>query len=215
MNKLTDKINDYCLNKFNGELFEFLSADEVLDTKINYDVGLLNTLTPSGMPRHQLRLKIGCVMILLRTLDKDNGLSNGTRLVLTKVAKNLLRCRIINTNKYVFIPRILNDGGKLLPFRLRRCQYPVRLAFAITINKSQGQTFAKMGLYLPTPVFAHGQLYVALSRVGSKDRVTVFLRDKDGFKTDKTKNIVFTEALQNIQEPRTLLLPPRKKRRLL
>jgi ATP-dependent DNA helicase PIF1 len=209
---MTDEVNDYCLEIFNGDTLEFLSADEALETQIDYDIGLLNTLNPSGMPRHHLRLKINCVMILLRTLDKDNGLSNGTRLILINITKNLLKCKIVGTNKIVFIPRIFNISGKLLPFKLRRCQYPVRLAFAITINKSQGQTFQKLGIYLPTPVFAHGQLYVALSRVGSEDKVKVFLRDRDGEKTNKTNNIVYTEALRNTVYAQ---MPPLKKRRLI
>jgi ATP-dependent DNA helicase PIF1 len=52
-----------------------------------------------------------------------------------------------------------------MPFTLRRRQFPVRLAFAMTINKAQGQTLKMVGIFLPKPVFTHGQLYVAMSRI--------------------------------------------------
>ena len=42
----------------------------------------------------------------------------------------------------------------------------MRIAFAMTINKVQGQTLERVGIYLPEPCFTHGQLYVAASRVG-------------------------------------------------
>ncbi|XP_004531091.2 uncharacterized protein LOC101454283 [Ceratitis capitata] len=55
---------------------------------------------------------------------------------------------------------------KDVPIQLKRIQFPIRLAFAKTINKSQGQPMAVCGLDLRTPCFSHGQLYVACSRVG-------------------------------------------------
>ena len=65
------------------------------------------------------------------------------------------------------IPRIsLSPTDSPLPFKLRRRQFPIRLAFAITINKSKAQTHSRVGLYLPRPCFSHGQLYVAFSRCG-------------------------------------------------
>ncbi len=58
---------------------------------------------------------------------------------------------------------------------MKRRQFPVRLPFAMTIDKAQGQTFKKVGIYLPRPVFKHGQLYVALPRAGSPKDVSVFI----------------------------------------
>jgi ATP-dependent exoDNAse (exonuclease V) alpha subunit len=52
-------------------------------------------------------------------------------------------------------------------------QFPVLLAFAVTINKSQGQTFDRVGILLEEPVFSHGQLYVAFSRATSREGVKV------------------------------------------
>ena len=60
------------------------------------------------------------------------------------------------------------------PFMWRRRQFPVHLAFAMTVNKSQGQTFTgRVGLFLPEPVFGHGQFYVACSRTVSPDNMRV------------------------------------------
>ena len=68
----------------------------------------------------------------------------------------------------------------------------------MTINKSQSQTFDFVGLYLPRPVFTHGQLYVALSRVGAANRTKVFLGEGFllGFRgTSYTRNVVYNEVL--------------------
>ena len=103
----------------------------------------------------------------------------------------------------VFLPRIeLAPSDPDMPFTLRRRQFPLRLAFAMTINKSQGQTFAKVGIYLPGPVFTHGQLYVAFSRARSKTNVKVKILTTDNQgqlmpRSQKmfTRNLVYKEVL--------------------
>ncbi|UYV67890.1 hypothetical protein LAZ67_5002416 [Cordylochernes scorpioides] len=57
-------------------------------------------------------------------------------------------------------------------------EFPLRLAFPMTIYKAQGQTFARGGLLLQEPVFMHGQLFVAFSRVRIFDRIQVKLKHK-------------------------------------
>ena len=81
-------------------------------------------------------------------------------------------------------------------FEWKRLQFPVKLAFAMTINKSQGQTLEKVAVWLKEPCFGHGQLYVAASRVGSPDNIKFHVASVVGLPKFSTKNIVYDELLQ-------------------
>ena len=61
----------------------------------------------------------------------------------------------------------------------------------MTINKSQGQTLSYVAIYLKEPVFSHGQLYVAMSRVTSKSNLKIFTNCSN--ERYVTKNIVYSE----------------------
>jgi hypothetical protein len=77
--------------------------------------------------------------------------------------------------------------------KLKRRQFPIQLAFTMTINKAQGQTLTHIGINLRKPVFSHGQLYVALSCVTSCKHINVLL--PDDAPTFSTPNVVFPEVL--------------------
>ena len=158
----------------------------------NYPTEFLNSLEMTGMPPHTLALKVGCPVIVLRSLDAPRVV-NGTRCVVSQLMRNVLECRIAAgpyTGDVIAIPRIpVTSADRRMPFTLRRLQFPLSLCFAMTINKSQGQTLKSVGLYLETPVFSHGQLYVGMSRIGRPDQLTVQCRDST------TQNVVYTEVL--------------------
>ena len=137
--------------------------------------------------------------MLLRNLNQSIGLCNGTRLIVTSLGDMVIQATIMSgsfAGHSVLIPRIrLTLKNHKLPFVLERRQFPIRVCYAMTINKSQGQTLATVGIYLKTPVFTHGQLYVAISRVTSKKGLKILIEDDNGNYCDTTKNIVYREVL--------------------
>ena len=107
----------------------------------------------------------------------------------------------------VFIPRIvLSPSESKWPFVLKRRQFPVSVCFAMTINKSQGQSLKSVGLYLERPVFSHGQLYVAVSRVTSRNGLKILIAEKDNGDHFHTKNIVYKEIFNDLPKGNTYYL---------
>jgi ATP-dependent DNA helicase PIF1 len=162
----------------------------------------LNTINSYGIPNHKLRLKIGVHVMLLRNIDQNLGLCNGTRLVITKMGKYVLEGKVIagtNIGQKVYISRLsLPPSNKKLSVKFQRRQFSMAVSFAMTINKSQGQSLKHVGVYFPQPVFSHGQLYVALSRVTSKSGLKILVVDDEGEDSCVTSNIVYKEVFQNV-----------------
>ncbi|CAN1135598.1 ATP-dependent DNA helicase PIF1 [Linum perenne] len=169
--------------------------------ELQYPTEFLNGLSFNGMPEHQLRFKPYALVMLLRNLNPSAGLCNGTRILLTHLANNVV-CGLIIGGTFegtvAIIPRIVLDiTDPNWPFTLRRRQYPLRLCYAMTINKSQGQTLEHVGLYLPSPVFSHGQLYVAISRVRSANGIHIVIENDDALPSNSTRNIVYNEIFED------------------
>src|SRR5947207_78366 len=206
-----DIISEMVMDRLPGEIKIYPSVDFTDATEDThrqqpqvYSPEFLRSLKIPDIPPGELKLKVGVPIILLRNLNPSEGLCNGTRLIVCDLQSKVIDAEIItdtHIGKRVFIPRItLSPSENNLPFTLKRLQFPVRLAFSMTINRSQGQTLTKMGLYLPQPVFSHGQLYVALSRIISYQCIKVLIIPYDNYHQTncQTKNIVYSEIFQNI-----------------
>lgn len=206
---VVDEVNDFITAMVPGELREYLSADKIApcseqipDIEELYPVEFLNSIVVHNYPHHCLKLKVGVPVVLLRNLNQSQGLCNGTRLLITKLGDYVFEgtgLTSFSVGQSMCVPCIvLNATCPKWPFVMQRRQFPVRVCYAMTINKSQGQTLGRVGIYLRNPVFTHGQLYVAVSRVKSPVRLRVLIEEDDGSCSCMTKNFVYKEVLATV-----------------
>ena len=143
------------LNLFPGREQAFFSEDSVANDRpdegeLMYPVEHLNTINCSGLPLAKLRLKVGGPVMVLRNLYPAEGVCNGTRGIVKRMSPRVIEIELLSEEyrgKRIFIPRIIHTPSEAqLPFRLERRQFPLRVCFAMSINKSQGQSVKYVGL---------------------------------------------------------------------
>ncbi|XP_071723503.1 uncharacterized protein [Rutidosis leptorrhynchoides] len=189
---------------------DYLKRRSIL-TPLNDTVNIINSQILSLMPGDvQSYLSYDCLdtnysdyVMLLRNSDPSRGLCNGTHMIVKRCTRNVVEAIIVSGSKIgeiAHIPMIsLSVDNKKWPFVLKRRQFPLRLAYAMTINKSQGQTLKIVGLYLSDPVFSHGQLYVSLSRVDNPKGLKILICNADSqVLPGCTKNIIFKEVFKDL-----------------
>ena len=141
-------------------------------------VEFLQSIDVTGVLPHELHLKVGCVVMFIRNVNFDSGIVNGRKGIVRAISSRIVDVQIIGVGSpLVKIPRItfevkVGKHGMIL----HRQQFPLRVCYAMTMNKSQGQTLSRVGLDLRDDVFCHGQLYVALSRTTSCNNVVCLVK---------------------------------------
>lgn len=190
----------------NQRIKEYRARDRLLDDptgtqaqalSMDIDTGFQGG-DPSGLPPSLLQLKEGQPILLLCNINPAAGLCNGTWLIVRRLMESCIVATIAtgaHKGDNVYLPQIhmttVDAGSSALQFE--RTQFPIKPAFAITINKSQGQTLKHVGVYLSRPVFSHGHLYVALSRCTNPSNLKVYIKQGSlkGKQGTYTKNVVY------------------------
>ncbi|GFW14485.1 ATP-dependent DNA helicase [Trichonephila clavipes] len=163
----------------------------MIDEEVQYPIKFLNSIQTSDFQAHNLILKVGAPIILIRNIDALR-LCNGTRLIVKKLMQHVIQATVLTgcaKGEVVFIPRI-----PIIPpdiaIKFKRIQFSLKLCFAVAINKSQGRSLGIAGIDFQTPCFYHGQLYAACSSVG-KEKI-LFVHAPNG----TAKNVIYHIALR-------------------
>lgn len=177
-------LNDLISSKIPGSERVFLADDSIKEAELNqlnYPVELLSSLPGTvSLSDHKLYLKDGYIVTLLQNFQLTNCHVYGARYIVEKMTDNFLFFKTATgtqKDKRLILLRIPCDPGDDEPPKpgLIQAQFPVLICFAITTNKSQGQSFSAMiGIGLYYDCFAHGQLYIAISRITHPSNISVF-----------------------------------------
>ena len=172
---------------FPGDVKVYRSNDSVEENEHQYPIEF--HIVPLRNAATHITAKKHCIIMLLSNLDPVNGPCNGTRYVIEHLHDHIIDVTIVcgpHAGKQIFIPRVTKKpSDNIFPFLMKRKQFTVQPTLATTSNKAEGQTLSHVGIYLKQDFFSHEQLYVAMSRVGSKDSLKIY-----------TSNVVYKEVLR-------------------
>jgi ATP-dependent DNA helicase PIF1 len=205
LNSTVTDLNKEILGSFPGQVRRYNSVNR---TDIDSDSALIEEFTVEylesielpELPFSILELKVGMPIILLRNLLPEKGLYNGTCIVVVGLQPYTIVAQLLTSDycsKLRIIPRIeLHSTTDDLLFKLVCKQFPVCLYFAVTINKSQGQSFDTVGVDLQAEAFSYSQFYIAMSRTSLVAGLYILLPIPD---RKETLNVVYSEVLQDIR----------------
>ena len=138
---------------------------------------VLHKYRTNGVPNHLLELKVDDICLVTRALKaSDLATNSGVRVL--EIQKKVIKVLVLDgSDRIVLLLRIrfkfsLHFGQS---YKMIRTQFPLRLAYAMTYNTSQSQSFSQCLVDIVHEPFAHGHLYVALSRIRDRDRLRLYV----------------------------------------
>ena len=184
-------VNAAVLNKIPGIAFCSDAFDDLKECRSpdEYPPEYISSINVHGTPPAKLEFKPGAKYVIIRNMDKH--VCNGVIAVALNFTRYLCTMRLLSgpgAGQIVKIPRCTfhvtaeNSG---LPFDFCRRQFPLTPAYCVTVHRSQGQTLDNIGIIADTDPFAHGMLYIALSRVGSWNNVIFYSPREETFIKNK------------------------------
>ncbi|XP_074278356.1 uncharacterized protein LOC141601948 [Silene latifolia] len=171
--EIVESVNEYVLSLIKKDERIYLSSDEVCSDARGtgdgdiHSIEFLNSIKCVGLPNHQLKLKVGAMVMLLRNIDQSRGLCNGTRLIVTDLGARVIRFTVLtgsHKGDIVHIARLTltpSDTSRF-PVHFSRRQFSIAVCFAMTINKSQGQSLSQNGL--DCVLMPNGKVFAYASR---------------------------------------------------
>jgi len=171
-------VNSAALQLVPGEAHTAIAVDDTqaCQTPDLYPLEYIASLNLRGVPPAHLILKKHARYMIIRNYSPPS-VCNGTLCEMLTWTTFTCQVRLLNgpgAQRIVIFPRCsftIDTENSGLPFTFNRIQFPIIPAYCVTIHKSQGQTLANIGLIMEADAFAHGLIYVALSRVQSWDRI--------------------------------------------
>ena len=182
-----------------NNLIDLFKIENVNERIVNHDV-----------PIHNLILKVDDICLLCVNYCRTIGLTKNRKVIIKNIQYHRIGIIIADdVNKIdpqlIWIPKLrfrfrMNHGKS---FAILRTQFPLRLAYCLTYNRSQGQSCERLILDTSYPPFAHGHFYVAMTRCRKFNNIGLFSNEEQLIRNDNDEiigvnlpNIMHKEVLQ-------------------
>ena len=206
-------INDKVFAKIPGEVGYSVASDDLSECRQpdEYPPEYVQSVHIPRVPPASLMLKMKARYMIIRNCNPP-AICNGVLAELISFTRYILKMKLLTgpgKHQVIYLPRCsfkINTEESGFPFSFTRRQFPIMPAYAVTVHKSQGQTLCKVGIVADTDAFAHGQVYVALSRVRGWSNITFFSPRGETFMKNNTSKPLMS-AIFHYEQRRCSPLP--------